>query len=210
MIKMNKFIVLLTISLFFVFPVSAQTMSETQIRQKINEVASQMKSMQCDFTQTKKLKMLNDKLVSKGKMYYQQSNRLRWEYVTPYAYIFLLNDSKVYLKSNQHNDVIDVQQNKVFKEIARIMMNSVVGNCLNDDKDFNVRISDTANEYVANLSPLRKDMKQMFQKIVLHFNKKSSTVSMVELIEKNGDNTVIELNNILINTKIDAKVFTVD
>ena len=207
---MKKFIVLLIFSLCISTQVSAQTLSETQIRQEINKVASQMKSMQCDFTQTKNLKMLNDKLVSKGKMYYQQSNKLRWEYVTPYAYIFLLNDSKVYLKSNQHNDVIDVQQNKIFKEIARIMMNSVVGNCLNDDKDFSVKISDVTNEYVASLSPLRKDMKQMFQKIVLHFNKKTTTVSVVELVEKNGDNTVIELNNIQINSKIDAKFFTVD
>ena len=53
-------------------------------------------------------------------------------------------------------------------------------------------------------------MKQMFQKIVLHFNKKTTTVSVVELVEKNGDNTVIELNNIQINSKIDAKFFTVD
>lgn len=207
---MKKFFVLLTVLLSFSMLISAQTLSEAQIRQKINEVASQMKSMQCDFTQTKNLKMLNDKLVSKGKMYYQQNNKLRWEYVSPYAYIFLLNNSKVYLKSNQHNDVIDVQQNKIFKEIARIMMNSVVGNCLNDDKDFSVKISDIANEYVANLSPLRKDMKQMFQKIILHFNKKNSTVSMVELVEKNGDKTVIELSNVQINSKIDAKVFTAD
>lgn len=207
---MKRFFVLLTVLLSFSMLISAQTLSETQIRQKINEVASQMKSMQCDFIQTKNLKMLNDKLVSKGKMYYQQNNKLRWEYVSPYAYIFLLNNSKVYLKSNQHNDVIDVQQNKIFKEIARIMMNSVVGNCLNDDKDFSVEISDIANEYVANLSPLRKDMKQMFQKIILHFNKKNSTVSMVELVEKNGDKTVIELSNVQINSKIDAKVFTVD
>ena len=86
---MKKFIVLLIFSLCISTQVSAQTLSETQIRQEINKVASQMKSMQCDFTQTKNLKMLNDKLVSKGKMYYQQSNKLRWEYVTPYAYIFL-------------------------------------------------------------------------------------------------------------------------
>ena len=104
--------------LYFIFATSsALAQSEVQIRQQINHAASQMKSMQCDFVQTKHLKMLNDKMVAKGKMYYRQGNQLRWEYVTPYAYTFILNNNKVLLKNSRRNDVIDVNQNKVFKEI---------------------------------------------------------------------------------------------
>ncbi len=183
--------------------------SDTQIRQKISQIASSIKTMQCDFIQTKHLKMLNDDMVSKGRMYYQQSNRLRWEYTTPYTYTFIINNDKVLLKNSQRNDVIDVNKNKLFKEIARIMMNSVVGSCLNDEKSFKSSISVSGGEWVATLLPQRKDMKQMFQKIVLHFSQKLAMVTQVELIEKNGDKTFIDLKNIRTNETISTNMFTI-
>jgi outer membrane lipoprotein carrier protein len=142
-------------------------------------------------------------------MYYQQTNRLRWEYTSPYSYTFILNDDKVLLKNKQRNDVIDVNKNKLFREIARIMMNSVVGTSLTDDKSFKSTIATNGNEWIASLLPQRKDLKQLFQKIVLHFSKKNAMVKQVELIEKNGDRTVIELNNIRTNEKISADMFTI-
>ena len=183
--------------------------SETQIRQKISQIASSMKTMQCDFIQTKHLKMLNDEMVSKGRMYYQQGNRLRWEYTSPYTYTFIINDDKVLLKNSQRNDVIDVNKNKLFKEIARIMMNSVVGNCLNDEKSFKSSLSVSGGAWVATLLPQRKDMKQLFQKIVLHFSQKQAMVTQVELIEKNGDRTIIDLKNIRTNEAISTNMFTI-
>ena len=189
---------------------SAQKVDEAKIKQQINAVASSMKTMQCDFVQTKYLKMLNDKMVSKGKMYYQQSDKLRWEYTSPYTYTFVLNGAKVLISKGKRNDVINVNQSKMFKEIARIMMNSVVGKCLTDSKDFKVDLVGSSAEYMATLYPQRKQMQQMFQKIILHFNKQKSTVSRVELIEKKGDRTVIELQNVKTNTPVNAKVFSIN
>ncbi len=189
---------------------TAQTVNETKVMQQIYAVASAMKTMQCDFVQTKYIKMLNDKMVSRGKMYYQQSDKLRWEYTSPYTYAFVLNGSKVLISKGNRSDVINVNQSKFFKEIARIMMNSVVGKCLTEKKDFKTSISGTSTEYVATLYPQQKQMQQMFQKIILHFNRQKSTVSKVELIEKKGDRTVIELQNVKTNAPVNGKVFTVN
>jgi outer membrane lipoprotein carrier protein len=205
---MKRLLILLFVFVSVHLSLTAQQ-SEAQIRQAITQAASGMKTMQCDFTQTKHLKMLNDKMTSKGRMYYQQTNRLRWEYTSPYSYTFILNDDKVLLKNKQHNDVIDVNKNKLFREIARIMMNSVVGTSLTDDKSFKSTIATNGNEWIASLLPQRKDLKQLFQKIILHFSKKNAMVKQVELIERNGDKTVIELNNIRTNEKISADMFTI-
>lgn len=187
-----------------------QKVNEAQVRQQIGAVASRMKSMQCDFVQTKYLRMLNEKMVSRGKMYYQQSNRLRWEYTSPYTYTFVINGSKVLIRQNKRSDVINVNQSKMFKEIARIMMNSVVGNCLNDKRDFKVSLTGSSSEYIATLYPQQKQMKMLFQKIILHFHKTRSVVTQVELIEKKGDRTIIELKNIKTNAAINTKVFQVN
>ncbi len=90
------------------------------------------------------------------------------------------------------------------------MMNSVVGKCRTDTKSFKTTITENAAEYVATLVPQKKEMKQMFKKIVLHFNKKQGVVVRVDMYEKNNDTTVITLENIKKNTKIDAKTFAVN
>ena len=154
-------------------------------------------------------KILNDKMVSEGKMSYQQPSALRWEYTSPYTYTFILNDNKILLKNNRRSDVIDVNQNKMFKEIARIMMNSIVGKCLTDDKAFKTTIAETPAEWVATLLPQKKDMKQMWTKLILHFDRKQNAVVKVEMFEKSGDFTVIDLKNAKTNKPIDKKVFAV-
>lgn len=183
---------------------------EAQMRQKIAATAQAMKTMQCDFVQTKQLRMLNDKMVSEGRMYYSQKDKLRWEYTKPYQYIFILNGDRVLLKNKQRSDVIDVAQNKLFREIARIMMGSVVGDCLNDERTFKVSLVQSGGEWMATLVPQRKDMKQMFQRIVLHFDQQQGVVNRVVLTERGGDETTIELKNIRKNETIAPSLFAVE
>ncbi len=190
--------------------VAAQTSTERRVKEKISQTAAGLKTMQCDFVQTKHLKMLNDNMISRGKMYYSQADKLRWEYQTPYSYIFILNKDKVTLKNDKRTDVIDVNQNKVFKEIARIMMSSVVGSCLSDDRNFKTKISDSGLEWTATMTPVRKEIRQMYQTIILHFSKQHSYVTKVELMEKNGDKTIIELKNIRINETVNPVIFSVN
>ena len=149
-------------------------------------------------------------MVSKGKMYYQQADKLRWEYITPYTYTFILNDNQVLLKNDNRSDIIDVNQNKIFKEIARMMMNSIVGNCLSDEKAFKTTVEVVGNDWVANLIPLKRDMKQMWNRLVLHINPDLKVVYKVEMHEPSGDYTVIDLINIKTNNSINAKVFDIN
>ena len=71
-------------------------------------------------------------------------------------------------------------------------------------------VKDTPTEWVATLVPQSKELKHMFTSIILHFNKEKSVVVKVEMLEKNGDTTVIVLNDIIKNKKIDAKTFSVN
>ena len=52
-------------------------------------------------------------------------------------------------------------------------------------------------------------MKQMFPKLILHFNAKKSVVNNVELYDKNGEKTIIELKNIRINETIPSNMFAI-
>ena len=194
---------------FILLHVAAYAQTEKEIIDMVGKASAEMQSLECDFVQTKHLKILNDKMISKGKMYYMQPGRLRWEYTSPYTYTFILNDSQVLLKNSTRSDVIDVNQNRIFKEIARLMMNSILGNCLTDEKSFQTDIETKGQEWIATLVPLKKDMKQMWTKLVLHYDSVKKSVVMVEMHEKTGDYTEILLDNIKINRQIAESTFSI-
>ncbi len=206
---MKRYLLICVLSLLS-FICMAQTPQQSEIINQINEASVQMQSLECDFVQTKFLSILDDTMVSEGKMYYQQANKLRWEYVSPYTYTFILNDNQVLLKNDNRADVIDVNQNKIFKEIARMMMNSIVGTCLSDEKSFKTSVEVTGKDWVATLIPQKRDMKQMWNKLLLHINPEMKVVYKVEMHEPSGDYTIIDLINIKTNNQISPAIFDIN
>lgn len=176
----------------------------------VEKAASSLKTMQCKFRQTKKLSLLNDKMVSTGVMYYSQPAKLRWQYMTPYNYTFVINGTKVMMKTGGRKNVIDARQSKMFKEITQIMVNSVTGKCLSNKKEFKTTMYKSNKEWTAHLVPMTKELKSMFKTIVLHISPKQGLVTQVDLVEKTGDITNITLSNYKTNAPINAKVFTVN
>ena len=53
-------------------------------------------------------------------------------------------------------------------------------------------------------------MEQFFSRVRLHFDPDRQLVTRVEMIEKNGDRTVIDLKNLKTDATIDENVFAVD
>ena len=178
--------------------------------EQVCAAAGKMQTLQCDFRQEKRLSLLETNMVSTGKMYYKGGKALKWEYVSPYAYTFLLNGDKVMLGAQGKTDVIQVNSSKTFKQIARIMMHSITGKCLSDTEDFHVTMLVEGNEWVAELIPRQKELAQLFTSIRLHIDPKSQTATEVELTEKSGDLTRITMTNIKKNTPLDDALFHID
>lgn len=199
---MKRFILLFTLLL----PISLIAQNQSAI-EEVSKAVAQISTMQCDFTQTKSLKMLGDKMVSQGKMSYSQNGSLRWEYVSPYSYIFILKDSKVTIKRGQRSNVIDINQNKLFRSIADIMMSTMTGKCLSNTRDFKVSAQGRKDGWNLTLLPLRKELRQMFQQIELRYDRSQRMVTSVVMKEKNGDSTVIELRNAQKNKKLNDSIF---
>lgn len=212
---MKKIVVIIFLLIFANLEMFSQNIGlniseQNQVIQEINKVATNLKSLTCEFIQIKHISLMNEEITSKGRMYYSQWNRLRWEYLSPYSYVFLLDGTTIFLKSVDKTDKIDIRNSKIFQEIARIMMNSVTGKCLVDTSDFDVAISNLNLEWKAQLVPQRKEMKQMFTHICLYFDKSANMIRKIELFEKSGDKTTIQLKNIITNRSIDEDVFVID
>ncbi|MBQ9584435.1 MAG: outer membrane lipoprotein carrier protein LolA [Muribaculaceae bacterium] len=178
--------------------------------QKINSMAASIKTISCSFTQEKSMSMLNDKMTSRGVMYYTNAGKLRWEYTSPYSYIFVINNNKVTMKSGNKKSTVDMSSNKLFQAIARIMVSSVTGKSLSNSRDFDVTMYCYEQHWTAHLVPKEANMKKMFKYIRLFFNTSHTMVFKVEIVEKNGDTTTIRLKNIETNKQINNSKFSVN
>jgi len=183
---------------------------KTIMLEKITTAAKQIKSLVCEFEQTKELVGLNEKVLSKGTMYYRYDRCVRWEYHTPYPYTFVFNNHKMLMQTDSHRTVMDVKSNKLFHSIVNIMISGMNGSGLTDTKNFEAQFYRSNRGWMVALTPLQKDVKQLFSAIKLFFNATDYAIDTVCMEEKSGDATTIRLLKKQVNEKIDAEKFRVD
>ena len=207
-----RYTLIILLAAMLVLPAAGQTKTSTarqqEVLERVDKAARSMKTMQCDFTQTKHMKMLKRDMVSTGVMYFRQPDKLRWQYTSPYDYIFLLNGDKVKIKSAKTTKNIDVEGNKMFRRITDIIMGSITGNGLKATTDFTVEVYEGPEGCYARLYPKKKELKQIYKQVNVHFNSALTMVSRVEMEEKTGDTTVIQLTGAKTNTEIDEAQFS--
>ena len=183
--------------LFIAGPVQAQDTKAA--RQHIVDAAKGMKTMQCDFVQTKQTKLLSAASVSTGRLYYRQPDRLRWEYLTPTAHTFEIDGQKVIMSDNRGSREVDIRRNRKYREMARLMTNIMSAQSFVDEQDFQVSLAQAGKEWIATLVPRRKEVRHIFSSIILRVTPDQWLVHQVELVEPKGDRTVIELKNVKVN-----------
>lgn len=195
--------VLLIVAGCLLIAAPAQAQGAKAARQHIVDAAKGMKTMTCDFVQTKQTKLLTSAAVSKGRLSYRQPDWLCWEYLSPTAHTFKIDGRKVITSDSRRTREVDIRRNRMYREMARLMTNIMSGQSLVSDEDFQVTLAPAdakKSEWVATLVPRRKEVRRMFSTIVLRVTPDRWLVRQVELIEAKGDKTVIELSHVVVNS----------
>jgi outer membrane lipoprotein-sorting protein len=174
----------------------------------ITQASNAMRTMQCDFTQEKELSFMNDKVVSEGKMFYKQPNKIRWEYTKPMAYVFAMDGKNIFMDAGNNQTTVPARSSKMFSSMSDIIVGGVSGAGLIDSPDFTAVFSVGNNDYRITLTPLKKEVKDLFDHIQLFVNKSDSRIQKVELVEKGGDKTLILLKNMQTNTTVNDEIFS--
>ncbi|MGN6439596.1 MAG: LolA family protein [Agriterribacter sp.] len=169
--------------------------------QKVNTIKS-------DFVQEKNLALLSEKITSKGKFWFKKENLVRMEYTQPFQYLMVINGANVYIKDSQKENKISTKSNKLFQQINKVIVDCVKGGAL-ESKDFTTRIFEGNNAYLAELTPVNKQMKSMFKNINIYIDKKEYAVSRIEMHEPSGDNTMIIFSNRELNSNLADALFAI-
>ena len=169
--------------------------------QKINSIAS-------DFTQVKNLSMLSEKVTSKGKFYFRKNNQVRMEYTTPYQYLMVINGSKVSIKDGQKTNRLAAGSSKMFQQANQLMMDCAKGTVF-DNPNFTVKLLENNNSYMADMTPVTKEMKTLFRSVKVILQKSGFLVSQVQMVDNKGDQTTISYSGQQLNTNLPDALFTI-
>lgn len=166
-------------------------------------------SIQSRFIQEKVLSVLSEKIISSGLFYFQREKKLRWEYIEPFKYLIVINNDNLLVRDDNKENRINLQSNKVFREVNNIILGTVQGTLLNDTKNFKASFFDENSYYLCKLVPLQAKLRESLNEIWIYFNKNDYTVDKVDLRESSGDYTRITFESKKLNLPVSDEIFSV-
>ena len=178
-----------------------------EFKLKLKEATKSTNSVESDFTQNKNLSILAKPIISKGKFWYKKEKKVRWEYTSPYLYLVIINDTKLFIKDKNNKEQYDTQSNKMFQQLNDFLIGCINGDILNNTKDFDLTFKENETMYFVTLIPKAQQMKKMLSEIHIYFDKKDLSVSKLKMVEQGGDYTNIEFYNKKLNVNISDEKF---
>lgn len=184
-------------------------MSNTSVLQAaLAKNAQSTQSISSDFAQVKHMKMLHDKVHSKGKFYYKQQDKVRIEYTSPFQYLLVMNGTMIAVKENGKVSKINTRNSLTMQSVNKIMMDCMRGTVFNN-KDFSVKAFTSGSQYLLSLSPESAAVKGLFANIEVYINKSDNQVAKLMMNEKGGDYTEMIFSNRKLNVSLADALFAV-
>lgn len=173
---------------------------------KVSSETKGIKTLQADFTQTKKMDFLDKNIVTYGRMSLKTPNMLAWKYTKPYQYSIVFKDNKIFINDQGKKSSVDAKS-KTFEKINKLIVGSSNGQMFNDP-EFSVSYMKSANFNIAKFTPKSAQLLKYIKQIELYFPKNESTVSQVNMTEASGDTTNIIFKNTKVNAPVAASEFS--
>ncbi|MEI6174749.1 MAG: outer membrane lipoprotein carrier protein LolA [Bacteroidota bacterium] len=205
-------------ALILIFLVPMQTLSQNKpmtgssielLRNQVKQVAQNTQTISSNFIQEKEMSMITEKITSKGKFYFKKEKMLRWEYMEPFSYLIIIRNDDISVIDENQVSQFNVKSNKVYLEINRIILGSIQGTLLNDEKNFLPDFFENQSSFIVVLKPLSARLKESLKEIKIHFNRKDYSVDQIEMFEPGGDRTRITFTSKKLNQPIADEKFMV-
>ena len=178
----------------------AQTMKKlihTQdFENRLAKEAQTMQSIESDFTQVKYLDILDEKVTSKGKFYYQKSGKIRMEYAQPVNYLIVINDSRLKIVSDGKKSVMSLTANKI-------------GYLSKMSSDYKLEYFENDSYYIVKIKPVNKAIQAYISEIEIYLDKKDMSVYKLRLSETATNYTEYEFYNKRFNALKDETKFSI-
>jgi outer membrane lipoprotein carrier protein len=203
---MTKFSLFIFIFSFFLpfASIEAQTLNVDEVVKRIRESREKMKDFSADLLQEKKISLLKEKVVSKGRIRFKKPDRISIEFFHPET-SQMVYDGKtfvLYFKEEKMAERYQVQGNPVVEKYLLFSKDPF------QEKLAQWRIvEDRESILVMEILPKVKD--PLFTKTKMSISKKDWIITGMEMVEKNGDTTILQYSNMKMNTGLSNSDFEI-
>lgn len=207
-------VVVLLFPVLFVVSVSAQpkgfkpVANVSAIQQGLQQSTATVQSIQSDFTQTKHLSLLADKITSRGKFYYRKEDKVRIEYTSPFQYLVVMNSGQMMVKDEQKTSKVNTRNSKTMQSVNRIMLDCMRGTVFSNP-DFKVAAYESGANYLLSLTPANEAVKKLFKQIDVYLTRASFDVDRLTMTEQGGDFTDMDFSRTQHNIALNDALFKV-
>ena len=176
------------------------------IRKKIAETTHSIRTINTQFIQEKSISFLEEKIMSKGKMLFENPDKLRLEYTEPFTYLMIMNSGRMMTDNGSGKAEYDLRSNRLFGEINDLIISAVMGNIL-DNKNFVSTVFGNNEKLFIRLVPNDAELIKYISRIELYLNRSDNSVTELKITEPSEDYTLIRFTGKIINETISPEFF---
>jgi outer membrane lipoprotein-sorting protein len=169
--------------------------------------AAETSTIESSFLQEKHLEMFSAPVKSTGCFCFKKPGKVRWEYLSPFAYRIIMDGNDVYITSDGKTERHKASENKVFSEINKRIMETVRGDIIRNNSDFSYEYFENGKQFLVALTPYRKAVKEFVSSIKVYFDRDTATISRLEVFEPSKDYMTIDFYDKKIDQGIDDGKF---
>lgn len=172
----------------------------------IIETIGKIETISATFSQEKHLSIFSKTIDSQGTMSFKAPSNLRWSYTVPYSYEIVIKNETISINDGGKVNTFDLSSSEKFGEINQLILNSITGKIL-DDERFTTSYYENATFQLVALKPKAQDISGFISEIQLFIDPKVKQVSKIKIVESASDYTVIKFSNQILNQPIADGIF---
>lgn len=203
----------LFLALIFITNLSAQNQEITDdnriniITEAITNKCNEINTLECNYIHEKSISLLDDKLKMEGSVTFMLPNNLHWSCKNNDNQSFTLKNDSIRINNGNGINIMPVQEHLIFREIHKIINNSICNKSFIDHNNFRPSFYEDENNVIIILKPKKNRMKSLFGEMCFFFDKNSFLINKIEITDSNNDITTISISDIYINETIDTEIF---
>lgn len=176
------------------------------ILKEMDKRQKEIKDLQANFSQEKVLELLEEKLISQGRMKYKKPDRMSWEYFEPDPLLMIIKGQRMWL---YYPDMKVAEKYNLEKSGETLGLFTGFGKSMDYlKKNYQIRLLEEKKDFCSlELIPRKEEELRYVSRIVLWIDTKEYWPIKTKIFEPNGDTTLIEFKNIEINTEIPDSEF---
>lgn len=183
--------------------------SVSTFQERLKKEAASIQSIESDFTQEKYMDVFEEKVVSEGRFYYKQENKIRMDYTRPLEYRIVINGTKLKMVSEGKNSVVNLGSNPMMNEMKGMLSACMIGDLQSMSSSYRLEYFETPDTYIVRIRPVSESVRAYIDRILITFDKKDLSVLKLRLAENAKDYTEYRFTGKKYNTLTSDEKFTI-